>query len=250
MTALNVINHGLTATFLTDTAQYDRQGVIVGFKEKCLAFRDRRLAVASAGWVMITDQIESVVAKCFTDIDDVIDNGEEVFRAYHAAVEPRIEERCRLIPGARADYLTVIGGWSKSRQETRLAIFKTQGGVEFLRDSKTVIMPLFDGLISKDPRRLGPAASVEMVKRQRDYFGEGGDSDHGERVVGGHILVTIVGEHGVDQKVVHRWPEDRIGERIQPRTLAANSAAPIVPQGMSRQQRRAWERQQGKKAAA
>jgi len=41
----------------------------------------------------------------------------------------------------------------------------------------------------------------------------------GRHVVGGHAVLTTVTRDGVTQRVVHRWPEDRVGKTIRPKPM-------------------------------
>lgn len=69
--------------------------------------------------------------------------------------------------------------------------------------------------------------------------------------VGGYATIATVTKDGVEQRVFHRWEEDKIGEFIQPGPLDLGTSNVIQiatpPAGMNRQQRRAWERQQKKR---
>lgn len=56
--------------------------------------------------------------------------------------------------------------------------------------------------------------------------------------------ISIKTESGVEKRVFHRWPEDKLGEPIKPQPVEWGHKATVVP--MSRQQRRYWEREQRK----
>jgi hypothetical protein len=84
----------------------------------------------------------------------------------------------------------------------------------------------------------------------------------GRHWVGGKALLTSIDRSGVTQKIIHTWSEDRVGEPIEPRPidwqrwraeragqpLAPPTLAPAGAQPMSRQQRRALERERRKSA--
>jgi hypothetical protein len=59
------------------------------------------------------------------------------------------------------------------------------------------------------------------------------EADDGNHYVGGLATLTTVTRDGVQQRVVHRWPEDKVGERIEPRPIdwAAWRAARVRPEG-------------------
>ena len=71
------------------------------------------------------------------------------------------------------------------------------------------------------------------------------DSDdgfaEGRHFVGGGVRVTEIGRDGVSHRIVHTWPEDRVGQMIEPASVPTSNVVPII----SRQKRRAMERQSG-----
>lgn len=69
--------------------------------------------------------------------------------------------------------------------------------------------------------------------------------------IGGKALLTSIGAHGITQRIVHHWPEDKIGEPISPLPIdfktwrearVAAKVAAIVPDGLSRLQRERMEK--------
>jgi hypothetical protein len=71
----------------------------------------------------------------------------------------------------------------------------------------------------------------------------GKDAAQNFSVVGGHIDYTVVSATGVTTRRIHSWP-DRIGEPVQRGNVVPMAA------GMSRQQRRAAEREARKTRVA
>ena len=73
------------------------------------------------------------------------------------------------------------------------------------------------------------------------------DSDdgfsEGRHFVGGSVRVTEIGRDGVSHRIVHTWPEDRVGQMIESVSVATSNVVPMI----SRQQRRAMERQLGRR---
>jgi hypothetical protein len=69
--------------------------------------------------------------------------------------------------------------------------------------------------------------------------------------IGGKALLTSIDAHGITQRIVHHWPEDKIGEPILPLPIDFKSwraarvgakVAAIVPDGLSRLQRDRMEK--------
>lgn len=65
--------------------------------------------------------------------------------------------------------------------------------------------------------------------------------------LGGRLDLTVVDERGARVRTIHRWAEDKIGEKIDP-FRASKTVVPITA-GMNRQQRRQAERDARKRVA-
>jgi len=61
-------------------------------------------------------------------------------------------------------------------------------------------------------RRLGVKSRADRQIQRRKSF-------DGRHVVGGHAVLTTITASGVVQRVVHVWPEDQPGKRIEPAPL-------------------------------
>jgi hypothetical protein len=83
-----------------------------------------------------------------------------------------------------------------------------------------------------DAERHG-AVLVEAQRHMRFVPPNGGPPCH---QVGVHVALTEITREGITQRIVHRWPDDRIGELIVP------SVPSLAPSALSRQQRRALAR--------
>jgi hypothetical protein len=69
--------------------------------------------------------------------------------------------------------------------------------------------------------------------------------------VGGKAVLSSIEEHGIRQRVIHEWREDRIGENITPMPIdwkawraarEATLASSLIPAGLSRLQRERMEK--------
>lgn len=80
-------------------------------------------------------------------------------------------------------------------------------------------------------------AWMEYFRRQQSA----GSRGPGRYIVGGHVDLTIVDQSGARTVTIHRWPEDKVGEKINP--FAGTNVTPLI-RPVSHQQRRAAKREQ------
>ncbi|MDY8110663.1 hypothetical protein U0C82_16085 [Fulvimarina sp. 2208YS6-2-32] len=58
-------------------------------------------------------------------------------------------------------------------------------------------------------------------------------------LIGGQVTLAEVSKSGVKTRVIHRWPEDQIGQRIEPKRSAKPANVTLIGPRLNRKQRRA-----------
>lgn len=235
MTAMNAVLKTDRVVILTDGASYDREGVLHEVSSKCVEVPGLRVALAVSGAILVRKDMLARLPTRFKDIDDIARNGESFFHAYYA-------ERCEMLEEAGNPGMSiVIAGWSPMADMPVLVSFYHYGAESwFAVCPNSVWGPKTAGLPPIDPVTFDPRTDgLRLVQAQR------WDTEAGF-IVGGHIQLTEVTRSGISHEILHRWPEDRVGEKIDP----AQSAGVVVPMDRrSRQERRRQEKLQRRAVA-
>jgi len=250
MTAINVFLRRDRAIMMTDAAMYTPQGVIVGFGQKAVAMPRQRAVIACRGAQKVTALLAMELSITYPSFDAMAENAEADLRTYH---EQHLMELAAL---GMQDINVVVAGWSD----------RINGPAGFYYDSTVDVFGMVDGFVGGplindeeldnlhsieceidvdvavadfDPIRHG----IPFMEAQRRMRIEVSDIADPISIVGGHILLTDVTRDGVSQRVIHEWP-DEVGAPIEPVPFKATP-----PVGLSRQQRRAMEREARKRQA-
>lgn len=222
MTAINALASGPVGLIVSDTACYDAAGVVQAFMSKVIALPRIRTAIALRGPMAALPFFACDLDFGCDSFDDVIERGprlmEITFNANMMAwadrsFDPELE-------------ITVVGWSEKQRRCRALGIQSHDGGDRepFTWFEQSVIF-------SPDPsmeqlREAGVIAAnggfddadvagsmLKLIKLQRTLKNPMRGSGARAHIVGGDVMFTEVGEHGVVQRIVHRW-QDRIGDLI------------------------------------
>lgn len=250
MTAINVFLRRDRAIMLTDASLYTPQGLVVRFGQKAVAMPHLRSVIACRGSQMVTALLAMGLAATYSSFDEMANHAAADLPRYH---DQHLMDLARL---GLQDINIVVAGWSESADAPS----------GFYYDSTTDAFEMIDGYVSGpvldeeenanlhaigceidvdvspaafDPIRHG----IPFMEAQRRMQIEISDVSEPMSVVGGHILLSEVTRDGVSQRVIHHW-DDEIGEPISPAPFVAQATST-----MSRQQRRAMERQQRKSHA-
>ncbi|MBX3580032.1 MAG: hypothetical protein KF723_22740 [Rhizobiaceae bacterium] len=262
MTALNVLRQRRRATLYTDTAGYGLDGVIQGFGVKSFTLPAHRAVIGCRGSMAAAMTIGYAAALRFGSFDEI---ASPAGAAYIGEVYD--QEGVNFARSGQSDIDFVITGWSESRNRPLSFAMSSSarhgiGTFEWVDADEFMTFPEVDidlarrfGLTdAADPERLDPVADgIAVMQAQRHTVFPLTDDEGNTRnlfVVGGSIIATRITEDGLTQSVIHRWAEDRVGELITPGPLPTGRtrglASPAIP--MSRQQRRAAEREARKHA--
>ncbi|GJE46194.1 hypothetical protein [Methylobacterium soli] len=223
MTAINAIALGARGRLITDTAAYDRHGVVTAFVNKTVVVPHLGMVFATRG-ALATRRTLSEELEAFASFDAVIAEGGEVLReAYQAGAFA--------FAGAWEDNFDLIMvGWSPSRRQAEaytLSSLSHGGSTPFaFRQLSLILAPdLDDSAMRRIGLKVGrsfdtsrPAHTLlEAIELQRRTPGPVGSGSAAETayVVGGAAVLTEVSEAGIAQRIVKRWP-DEVGRRIEP----------------------------------
>ena len=235
MSAVDMFTRDDRALIFTDAASYDGNGRLIKLADKCHITADGKLAVTGRGnaWFPLA------IAKTINgrSIDEIEDDDGEFFETCLAAGQSWME-----LAGKSFNNVWVVG-WSEAAGRPKIAEWSNcppKGEPRFRMVDSVLAPDLGPSGLAFVHAEMGPVArdnvdhvklGVTVMEAQRREPGSAEFAAEGQYLVGGHVLLTEVSENGIAQRVVHRWPSDVVGHKIQPFTVA-----------MSRQQRRRMER--------
>jgi hypothetical protein len=245
---------------LSDGAQYSKDGVLSAITSKCFpigAHGGSHGVITGRGDARIVTSLAKAAEWNALDFDDFIDS------------IPGFEE---LLGGEPVPFELAIAGWSGERERLELYLycghtFYPWAGCEpfelhEVKDENILLAAPSPQDSTLMAMGWTPLPSVEAFTPERDGVAfmqaqrrtlsndeTAGHIDPGLFFIGGHVACATVTRHGVENRIVHRWPEDRIGSKIHPAPIAVGGAAPADDPGLTRQQRRALERERRKVVA-
>ncbi|WP_427024853.1 hypothetical protein ACP4J4_02640 [Aureimonas ureilytica] len=270
MTAINVFVRPDRAFLMTDGAFYLPDGHIVGFGNKAMPIPNLNAAIAVRG-------LQKVVAEFAFDFSIRYRNFDDLAARLQDDLSEWQDLRARDAGyTAWSDVDLYVVGWSDDEQRMKALNFMTRaGGTDYAVGEVEEIGEFTVGPYPSDEewfvnlRSLGASLEGDDAVRRFDPIRHGIPIMEAQRrmmvdpaemgsaftgttpisLVGGHITLTEVSKDGVSQRVVYRWA-DEPGVPIKPAAFVAPSRIrPTPPSNLSRQQRRAWERQHGRLAA-
>lgn len=279
MSAINVIKFPDGVHVATDSAAWDASGTVTAFVHKSFALPHFPAVIATRGAAITPLLFGWAFTKEFSSFDDMVARIDDEMPEIHEILMPDLGEH-----GEGFDL--VIAGYSEERKAfefytmTTLSIadrgYSDEESAEVLAagalDQKPYQLveikePLLcsPAILSEDEiaatglnqrvANLGRQAQIDetfrtVLEMQRQKPFNFMDCDEPFHGIGGRATVCTVTKTGVDQRVIHRWRGDRIGELIKPEPVDwSATVTPINTAGMSRQQRRYLERQAKKKRA-
>lgn len=271
MTALNIVRQPQHKQILvlSDGASYLPDGQLIGTASKVFPVPSWPGVVAGRGPTLAPALLGQHLALAFPTWDLMVQ--------FAADALPSMVEACAVMLQSGTIEL-VLAGWSQERERPETYLIRcddelppgsTQADVDALIASGGIYPGAFE--LCELPAvvcgpMIGPAA--------RKVTGYAGIADNGSSVaaladmrfaletqrhdpslafpcVGGFALLTTITPEAVNQEIVHRWPEDQIGELIEPtpiedwkawRVALAIKSAGGIPDGTSRMKREMIER--------
>ena len=255
MSAYIVVRQGQAVHVVTDGAGYNHSGELKKVDSiKCLQLGSMPAVVTArgqhqVGWMIA--QMGAAMAAGGWDFDDFLEQlPRQLLRLEDGLAQ-------RHVP---SEFEVILAGWSERLQG--LAVFDWQAHDRYglAEDQSRTLREISDPIVFApvpdesylmaigfrvdrleefDVERHG----LQLVEGQRRYRATESDvMGVGQFLVGGHAQLTTVTRETVTQKTLRTWDRDKVGGRIRPE-LVAVGAPPAV---LTRQQRRALERQHSK----
>lgn len=198
---------------MADAAFYDEAGVIQGFAPKLHRVPRTNAVFSSRGKGMAFDAFHNACeAVEYDGFDGFRRASAEVFDLYDATMGDLAGE-------------IIVAGWSEENQRGEVLFRHTHqrantvAGVTYLMGQRAGFGIDYEALGTEfDVDRA--VAAFEAARRQPEDLSCGERAPVMGHAVGGFIsLATVTADRILWTGIVHRWPEDRVGEKIVPAGL-------------------------------
>jgi hypothetical protein len=232
MTAINVLKQKAAVHVMTDGAHYAANGMLVGIAPKIYPLPHLRAAVATRGSKAMHIMGPDALGNCFETYDelklsavdrmrDIVGMLDEIFKA----------------TAFGSDFDLIVAGWSESSGPDSYLVCNHArhgqppwtvvelGAFSLTPSDASIHAKVFAGF-PKDAGAddLDPdLEAVRVLQIQRSALLPCGPDDVPMHTVGGFAEITTITERSIESRVVHRWPEDRIGERIDAEACSVRS---------------------------
>jgi hypothetical protein len=248
VTAVNIAIQKRAVHIMTDGLSYSKDGTIIDVSSKCWALPALNAAVACMGPVLASIVTAAEFTSRFSSFDEMVAGLEGAMPKIYAA-------NISLLSGSGIpDTRIYIGGWSESRNrpeaysmhcipedsvgywaQTYEKQSRQYGEKSTVAEVPFRLMPL-DGVISNPPWAAHLTPLECGFKAARSNLADTLDPEvdlvvllQMQRIreeplrpglpatskVGGHALLTSIDAGGIRQRVVYRWPNDKVGETIR-----------------------------------
>ncbi|UPJ53345.1 hypothetical protein IVB30_19735 [Bradyrhizobium sp. 200] len=228
MSAINAIVTPSASYMISDGLRYNNGEVTCVDYDKSFVLRGMRAAVAATGDAKTGHFFRAAIEGEFTHFEDVIAAGSEFFVEGFKAFAHRF---C----GGNAVSNAVLIGWLESENRPAAFAIDLQEGLGKWGGASRSVPDAQNGVLGEHPIIASPCPSLEELLAAQYPIGSAGDgvspeakllhmlevqrrmrADDGNYYVGGHALLTSIDASGVRQRVVYRWPNDKVGEVIGP----------------------------------
>jgi len=249
MTAINVFLRRDRAIMMTDATVYPRNGEVIGMGTKAFPMPKINAVLAARGAQRAAMDLAFKMSMIYDDYDHMAAKAARDLARWHE------EAVVSLAHEVQQDIQVVVAGWSERLRRPAGFLYDSSGDGEFahMDELDDVQAPALDDIEEARLRSIGCEPGVHFTTATFDPVKHGIPLMEAQRrmkivipdiagnqsihIVGGHILLSEVSRNGISQRVIHQWP-DEPGELIRP----AAFEQPVTA-AMSRQQRRAMERQ-------
>jgi hypothetical protein len=205
--------------FFTDGGVFNSKGELIATAQKTHMLGHHPAALTILGPRVFSAMLYAYAATCAT-FDYLLDTAVWALRGYHDLIEKSAKQ-----DGSSADFQIFTAGYS--HRLNRLAAFvlasNTASGVK----EPFVLQELSETTINPPPSHLALDSvgwnypevfdvrydGLKLVQAQRQTPMPFGDGSIG-CVIGGFIQHTTITRDQVRTRIVHRWPDDKLGERI------------------------------------
>jgi hypothetical protein len=224
VTAINACAIGARGYLLADTAAYTPDGVVRQFVSKVITLPHISTVLATRGAMPSLNLVAIELGKTATSLDDLIERGAEIIREAHE------DGDLDYFGNSEREFDLVCVGWSdrNSRAEAHALSSLTHAGSEpYLFARHDLIMAPQPSPSELNAAGLTVGGQFQDFRPARDLLrimemqrlkpgATGSDSEIEAHVVGGSAIMTEVTRDSISQRIVQRWPDDRVGERIKP----------------------------------
>ncbi|OJT97732.1 MAG: hypothetical protein BGN83_19795 [Rhizobium sp. 63-7] len=249
MTAINVFLRRDRAIMMTDATVYPRNGEVIGMGTKAFPMPKISAVLAVRGAQRAAMDLAFKMSMIYDDFDHMAAKAARDLALWHE------EAVVSLAHEVQQDIQIVVAGWSERLRRPAGFWYDSSGDGDFahMDELDDVQAPAPDEIEEARLRSIGCEPGVHFTAATFDPVKHGVPLMEAQRrmkivipdiagnqpihLVGGHILLSEVSRTGISQRVIHQWP-DEPGELIRPAEFQQPASA-----GMSRQQRRAMERQ-------
>jgi hypothetical protein len=228
---------------LTDGAGYDGDGVLRRLERKVTLVPGHRVAITSRGHVGWGKKIAAGLTEA------ILRGGLDAAMLVFGAMLPGMARQ--MPPGQSSD--VCVAGFSEADGPI-VYYFRTADepgfveGWKLYSTRKTVVCGITHEravghihapIAAAGTLRDGGVRLMEIMRREKGINADGLTA--AAYIIGGFIDLTTISAAGVQTERIHTWPDDRIGEKINP--FAGTNVTSLKATGMNRQQRRAAVRE-------
>lgn len=225
MTAINIFVQSDRVSFVTDGCAFDSEGKLVLWSSKAIALSHLKVIVACRGSALALPIVASVFgsARSYDDLKD---------RAAKLSSEAMDLARAVWTRNQFANDIEVyVGGFTDAGVPDAYCVDASDGTVSPIED--LAITPTHDRIDAEIEKKgvltgrsigdLDPRADgLTLLKIQRRHLTFSPGSTRGVYGVGCFAQITSVYPDGrCVSETIHRWPEDKIGQTIDPGDVAA-----------------------------
>lgn len=239
MSAVNIIVEETRALVWTDAGVHDRDGRLIALRPNCIPVKGMPAVVCADGDASLAQRLSVYLATFAADLGTTFDALiERMGRQIDIALETE---------GSRTDdevdLQIWLVGWSTERARPVCLAFSSIDGWRLvdavtcppMLDSGATLLRNevgYTGWPDFDKADLG----IPMMEAQR--IAEFSDRSTRTHIPSGHIQQTVVSAKGIAQRVLRRWPGDRIRQLIIPDRPKVFGPGPGAPLRASRSARR------------
>ncbi|MTW16100.1 hypothetical protein GJ689_07750 [Rhodoplanes serenus] len=201
-----------------DGANYTADGTIGSFGDKAMVLPHLGMAIAARGVVWLLPALVSGISLAFASFDEAAGELSDFLRDLIERNRSVID----LNPNGAA-YEVAAAGWS-SADGPSLVVVKSYGSDAWKTQHVGAYLAPCDGTLLDElatrgahPEQLAdadPVAAAQTIiheQRRRAWVGPAGET----QAIGGFVALTTCGRDEITTRIVKRWPQDRVGERIR-----------------------------------
>lgn len=217
MTAIVAVTGPTRVDVLCDGAVYLPDGTLLDVMSKVWPLAGMRACVGGRGLAVMPPAFLIRAGWMVPTFDALVAHFAEILTELERTMRPRVGD-------AFDHHELVLAGWSESRD--RGEVYFEQGHAEprrVLRECTEVLVlgpdpdkhwAALQGKAAQfDPERDGLPIFEEMRARRMTLDATRPEAAEGHGV-GGFVDVTTITRDGLSKRILHRWPEDRVGEKI------------------------------------